>query len=338
MPQAPTHAESWKRMVLRSTPPAWLSPDAPYSDVVLSSRCRIMRNVHGFRFPHHASTEELVEVASLVIKAGKDAFEVHKRLTNSERDYLVGCRLVSPDFKSLEMGRSLLLDAARSCSVMINEEDHIRLQAVTAGWSVETARRIANQSLEHLGAQLEFVRDDRLGYLAASPYNAGEGRRLSAMFHLIGLANAKRLPSVLQALPARGITVRGLFGESSRAVGAFVQVSSSGGSQTEFIGACDYLLTEEQAARHEVARSVIDERTRKAIDFVIPSRTVSLADALRVLAWIRWAACADLPGFVNPRTVDAWLTTLEIHSAADETLAARERAAFLRKHLEELAL
>lgn len=336
MPQTREPAESWRNMVLRSMPaPAWLSADAPYSDVVLSSRYRIMRNLRSHRFPHHATVDELLQIQSKVLTAGKGHFEVHKRITNAERDYLVGCRLISPDFKWLEIGRSVLLDASRDCSVMVNEEDQIRVQGVAAGWSIRPARKVAEASLGRLGSQLEFARDEQHGFLASSPFNSGEGRRLSAMLHLIGLASMKRLPSVLQALPTRGLSVRGLFGESSRAVGAFVQVSAASGSQTAFVGACEHLIREERNARRDMPSDSIAVKTKRAIDFAIPSRILSLADALRIIAWIRWAATAAIPGFVSPRTVDSWLIALDVRGVGDEAAAGQSRATFLRACIEE---
>src|SRR5688572_261360 len=103
MSRLQSRPESWKRMVLRSMPPpAWLSQDAPHGDIVLSSRSRIMRNLRGYRFSHHASREELIEIQRLVSKAyspaSESGFEIFKNLSFAERDYLVGCRLVSPDF------------------------------------------------------------------------------------------------------------------------------------------------------------------------------------------------------------------------------------------------
>jgi protein arginine kinase len=339
MATAQSHADSWKRMVLRSMPaPAWLSIDAPHSDIVLSSRTRIMRNLGGHRFPHHAEPDELRQVAREVLAAAKSSgldIEIIQNISNAERDYLVGCRLMSPDFATTAPGRALLLDKGRRMSVMINEEDHLRLQALTAGWSLHNSEEVANATLHELGKNLRFARSPRFGFLSASPYNAGEGRRLSAMFHLIGLAQAKRLPNVMKALSARGIAVRGLFGESSRAVGAFFQVSVSSGTRPEFVGACDYLIDQERAARSEVTPAAVAERTRQAADFAIASTTISLTDALRVLAWVRWASSAgSLGSGRHPREVDSWLTTLEVRGTADEAKAARHRASFLRTHLE----
>lgn len=325
--------DNWRAGTLDALAPQWLSLDAPHSDVALSSRFRVMRNIRGYRFPHHESPERLIEVCDRVIAAAP-GFEIHRKLTRRERDALTGCRLISPEFAAHLPGRAVLLDPPHECSVMINEEDHIRLQGVTAGWSIKPARRSAEAALEILARGLEFARDDRFGFLAASPFNCGEGRRLSAMFHLIGLASTKRLPSVLQVFPARGLAVRGLFGESSRAIGAFVQVSTSGGSQQEFIGACDYLIGEERAARREFSGEVVLSKTLRAIEFAIPARRLSLADALRVIAWIRWASAAGAAGFVSARTVDAWLTALDVRGGPDEAESDVKRAQFLRARIE----
>lgn len=326
-------------MVLRSMPPpAWLNEDAPDGDVVMSSRVRYARNLRGFRFPHHARPEELRQIQRKVTEAAKRTslqFETFKRLTEAERDYLIGCRLLSPEFQGKETGRMLLLDAGRSVSVMVNEEDHVRVQALTAGWSILTAHRSAEFVLAELGRGLDFAHADEWGYLTASPYNAGRARRLSVMFHLIGLAQTKHLTPVLRALAARSLVARGLFGESSRAVGAFFQVSSTSGDLPEFQGACDYLLREERVARREVERSKLQARADAAVEFAVTSSEISLADALRVLAWVRWAASATVPGYPKShREVDSWLSALEVRGTSDPKAANRERATYLRARLE----
>lgn len=323
-------------MVLRATPPAWLASDAPHGDVALSSRARVMRNLRGHRFPHIAPPEELEAVLAKISEAiGKRLnLEMLKNLSGEEHDYLVGSRLCSPEFRCSSPGRALFLDKARTASIMVNEEDHIRLQALTAGWSIESAAGTAKKVLAQIEKELEFAHSPKFGYLAASPYNAGQGRRLSAMFHLIGLAHAKRLPQVLSALTSRHLVARGLFGESSRAVAAFLQVSNTNGSQSELVGACDYLIREEREARQEVGLRVLRERAQQALDFVQSSRSVSLADALRVLGYARWAASASIPGFErSPREVDLWLTTLELQGFSDQPAAMRQRGDFLRERL-----
>ncbi|MBC8066160.1 MAG: hypothetical protein H7Y17_15110 [Chlorobia bacterium] len=333
-------AEAWKRMVLRSMPPpSWLDRDAPHADVVLSTRSRFLRNLAGHKFPHAASTDELQAILKEVLHAIRESridFSVHRHISNAEREYLVGCRLASPDFSWSLPGRALLLDQDRRLSVMINEEDHLRIQALTAGWSAETAQETASMGLRELGKQLNFAWSPSFGYLAASPYNAGKGHRLSAMFHLIGLAQSKRLPAVLKALASQGIVARGLFGESSRAVGAFVQVSIISGSLVEFIGAAEYLLKEERYARNSLPKPMLIQRALQVRDFALSSRALTLPDSLRVFAFARWAAFAGLDGFnFHPREIDGHLTHLELQVSADEDKAGRLRAEYVRGLLEK---
>lgn len=318
---------TFQQMVLQDVPPAWLAAQAPEGDVVLSTRARVMRNLKGHLFPHRAPDDELLAIQAQVLKsakAPKGGLQAIERLSLAEREYLVGCRLVSPDFAWNAPGRSLLLDAKREVSVMVNEEDHLRIQGLCPGWNAEHADELVEGLLGKLEGTLEFAFSPRFGYLAASPYNCGGGVRRSAMFHLIGLAHSKRLPAVLKALAARRLTARGLFGETSRAVGAFLQVSQTDGTEEDFIGACDYLIDEERRARLLVPKPFLRERTQQTLDFLAQSRRISLADALRALAWIRWAAVTDPKG-LPARTVDLWLAHLGIEDSKDDAGVVRAR-------------
>lgn len=322
-------------MVLNSMPlPGWLSSTGRDVDVVLSTRVRIMRNLTGFKFVHKAPQEELYTVMSKVLGAASASgldLEAFKSLTNAERDYLLGCRLVSTDFEWTLAGRALLVDRLRQLSVMVNEEDHLRLQALTSGLSIADADGLAEQALSSIGLRLDFAHSPTYGYLSASYINVGAGKRLSAMCHLIGLAQARRLPAIIHALSSRRIVVRGLFGESSRAVGAFAQISVIGGTPGEFAGACDYLIQEEKKARRAVPVSKLLENANQAREFALASRAISLADALRILAWIRWASTEGHPGFnMKTRDIDSALTLLEVGGNDREESGAKKRAIFLR--------
>lgn len=326
-------ADAWKRMVLRSrAEPAWLSTDAPQVDVVISTRARIMRNLRGHKFTHAASSHELVLISREILAAAEPlGFEPRQQISNAERDHLVACRLASPHLEWNLPGRALLLSPDRSLSLMVHEEDHLRIQGLTAGWSPESADRISRGCLSALGKRLEFAFSPQFGYLSASPFNAGRGRRLSAMFHLIGLAQAKRLPSVLQALGARNISARGLFGEASRAVGAFVQVSVTGGDRLDFTGACEYLVREEREARRDVGRAALSDKAMRVHDFAMAAESLSFSDSLRVLAWIRWAGLYGIPGFPTAaRAADGLLTRLDPGGNRDPAKLAVERAGLIR--------
>ena len=328
------NGDAWRRMVLTaSPPPAWLAADAPSGDVVLSTRFRLARNLVGFRFVHAAPDAELRHTMELVLAAAREAdlgFEVYKGLTHAERDHLVATRLVSADYEWTLPGRALLIDPDRTVSVMVNEEDHLRVQALVAGWSPGLAESAARRCLARLGGSLEFAFAPEWGYLTASPTNLGAGKRHSAMLHLIGLAGTERLPNIMVALGEEGIVVRGLFGEASRAVGAFAQVSATGGSVETFAGAVEYLVREERAARGAMGTGLLAERAEAARDYAVGSRKLGLGDALRVLGWLRWAA-VEGEGPFGPRDVDAALATLEIRGGLAEDEAARGRAGRLRR-------
>lgn len=328
-------------MVLRSMPPpAWLESDAPDGDVVISSRFRLARNLVGFRFPHRASGQELKEVETRVKAACRTSpikLEPMGKLTEAERDYLLGSRLISPEFAHREPGRSLILDRDRCVSLMVNEEDHLRLQTVTAGWALPSAEQTGLIVYEHLESALEFMQTEELGFLSASPTNLGFGQRRSALFHLIGLAQTNRLTRMLKSLAYLKITTRGLYGETSRAVGAFVQISATSGTQAEFRGACNQVIQEERQARQDVDLGELSAKARQAAEFAVSSNEISLRDALLVLGWVRWATMVEIDGFkAPPRTVDSWTATMEVYGTQEEKVAARHRAEFLRTRLEPL--
>jgi protein arginine kinase len=288
-----------------------------------------MRNLAPHRFVPSANITELSSVMQHILGSADPTFQVFKDLTNAERDYLVLARLLSPEFAWTEPGRALLLDATQETSVMVNEEDHLRIQVLSPGWSPLRAESRAGAVLAEFGSSLRFAWNPKFGFLAASPINCGAGRRVSAMFHLIGLAHHKRLSAVVGALGARGLVVRGLFGESSRAVGAFAQVSLLNGAEVDFVGACDYLVREERDSRASVPIADIDEKADQARAFAASSESVSLGDALRILAWTRWQASDD----AQRSSVDQALTSLEIRAPLGEDQAARDRAATLRGFL-----
>jgi protein arginine kinase len=324
-------------MVLHSQPlPAWLSSDAPQSDVVLSTRVRFMRNLAEHRFPNSAGRKELEEIEGSVLSALTSAFaggEVYRRISQAEREYLLVCRLVSPDLEWNLPGRALWVDQAREIAVMVNEEDHVRLQALTPGWSITRADDLARDALEILGQSLNWAYSPGLGFLSASPTNVGAGRRHSAMLHLIGLGQMRRLPAVLEALRVKRLTARGLFGESSRAIGAFVQVSMVNGDRAEFNGAIEYLMTNEREARAAMGAELVRKKVSDAVTMIRAASSLSMADALRAIGWLRLAAGLGESPWTE-RKIDALFPQLEVRLHASEMSAAKHRSDVLRQVVE----
>ena len=329
--------KAWKQMVLSSLPPVeWVQNLGRNREVVLSSRVRIMRNLRTHHFPQTASNHELELIRNKILKANElasDPLHLFTGMTLAERNYFVACRLISPQFAWQRDGRALFLDTKRSLSLMVNEEDHIRMQAVIGGWSISEAKKLAENKLEGLARNLQFAHMSEFGYLAASPLNCGEGRRLSAMVHLVGLAHTKRLPQLLKALSAQGISARGLFGEGSRAIGAFAQISAISGSLSQFIGACEYLIGQETQARESCSLSEVKSQWQTACNLALSQRSISLANALRIMSWTRFAASLNITSSsIGLRETDLMLTRLELTDG--DTIDDQEsRVLDLRKFL-----
>jgi protein arginine kinase len=286
-----------------------------------------MRNLRGFRFPAKMSPEEAVKVERLVRSAAAYAgLEAPSSLTQAVRDYLVMIRAVSPDFRWFEPGRTVLLDETKSLSVMINEEDHLRIQALSPGWNLTDTLASAGRAIKKLSCQLEFAKSPGLGYLASSPLNTGEGVRCSVLVHALGLAHSRKLSSAIEALGSEGLTVRGLYGETTRATGAFLQVSASNFPRERFRGAVSYFVEQEMEARRLVTEEALLRQARMVALYALRSHRLSLADSLRVISWIRWAATLpNKPISVSHRDVDTYSALIELEVDSLEPEASRAR-------------
>lgn len=327
------NAQIWRAVVLSSLPtPAWQAPDAPLVEYVISSRVRIARNLRGHVFSHHATPEVALQIAATLRPVlAQTTLREHNRLNPAEHDYLVGARLLSPDFEVGTHGRTLWLDAAAKTSVMVNEEDHIRAQVLTAGWSLLHADLAANQLLDHLNQHLDWQHHPDRGYLTAHPQNSGPAQRWSALLHLIGLATTGELTAVLTALRASGLVVRGLYGEGSSGSGAFIQLSAIKPPLADIIGAVEYVIEREREARREVTRLKLTNRAKPALDTLREAQPLTLAETLDRLSVIRWASAAGITGFegLHFRQIDRWATTLEL------TPDPKVRAHVLQDHLNQ---
>jgi len=328
-------------MVISSlSPPAWLMDGGTAHDVVQSSRVRYARNIRGFRFPTTASSSDLAEVCALIRNAiGKGKLPLQEWQDRSEaaRDYLVHTRLISPKFPLSGSSQALYLNEDRSLSLMVNEEDHIRLQVLTPGWSLDEGESRGNATIQKLESHLAFASAPGTGYLTASPPNQGDGVRCSVMMHLLGLATRRELAKVLEAAVERGITARGLFGEHSRAVGHFFQISVHHHADAAFRGAVEFLIDREREARASLGASQVVAPLHAVAEFAVVSRRLQYADSLRVLSWTRLGACLGLPGCPSsPREVDRWILGLEAKGSHSPSVAEKHRASLVREKMEPI--
>lgn len=213
----------------------WYESEGEKSDVVISTRIRLARNLNGYPFPHLMNQAQMNEVCQKVRdaliggnSAIRDSFRYVKaeKLSPVELASLAGRHLISPEFANAPKGRALLLTEDESVCIMINEEDHVRIQVMGSGMQLEKAYDMADKIDTILDETLNFAFDEELGYLTACPTNLGTGMRASVMLHLPASEADGTLRRVAASLGKIGATIRGSYGEGSQSVGAMYQISN----------------------------------------------------------------------------------------------------------------
>ncbi len=238
---------------------------------VISSRVRIARNLAGYPFPSEAADDERAAVVARVRQATERqawfpaaACLVMDELHPLDRRILEEKRLVSAEFVHPHSYRVAMIAGTRKFSLMLNEEDHIRIQAVRAGFSLFSAWQQADRLEHNLGASLEFARSAQDGYLTTCSSNCGSGMRASVMLFLPVLLTMKQIAPLLQHVQRNGYTVRGLYGEGSRSFGSQFQISRritalrKDGQRQEMrrlYAVCDRLIAQECRARQQIVSS-----------------------------------------------------------------------------------
>ena len=215
----------------------WLDASGSHSDVVLSTRVRLARNVDGYAFTARARDGERLRVLAQVRDALRQLPDMPEHfvvrvdeLGPGERAMLFERHLVSKELAGLEAQHPLRSGAAvylaDGLSVMINEEDHLRLQSLQSGFELRAAFAALDRVDREIGARVPFSYHPEFGFLTACPTNVGTGMRASVLIHLPGLVLTKEIGRVLAGLQQMGLTYRGLYGEGSEVVGNFFQISN----------------------------------------------------------------------------------------------------------------
>ncbi|MDR0933277.1 MAG: protein arginine kinase [Victivallales bacterium] len=214
---------------------SFLADAGPDEDIAISSRIRLARNLADHRFPVSADAEELHEICNAVSSAAADSgalgcpecfsFDPEK-LDELDREFLLERRLASRDFLNRQTGTRLLVKSDESCSVMINEEDHLRVQTMLPGFQLDAVWKQIDELDSQLGSRLNYAFDDRLGFLTSCPTNVGTGMRASVMLHLPGLVLAGQIAPTIQGINKLNLAVRGIDGEGTANQGSLFQISN----------------------------------------------------------------------------------------------------------------
>src|SRR5688500_1091258 len=248
--------------------------EGPHNRIVLSSRVRLARNLKGMPFPGWAKKAERVKALEAIrpsveaLPQMANAFsESMDNLTVLDKNILVERHLISREHAAKSAGSGLVLNRDESLCVMINEEDHLRMQALRPGLQLKQAWLAIDQVDSELEKKLEYAFSTDLGYLTACPTNLGTGVRVSAMLHLPGLVLAEHINQIIQSVNKLGLAVRGLYGEGTEALGNVFQVSNQmtlGETETDIVERLNKVLL--QIIEHEEnARTMLLEKKPKMI-------------------------------------------------------------------------
>ena len=258
-------------------PATWLTGDGPQSEIVLSSRIRFARNISDFEFPPSADSDTRDKIIEYVQRAFDASgltpsghFYLASDIDTLDRSFLVERHLISPEFMKDGVGRGLFIDNSEKLTIMINEEDHIRLQVISPGLSMNECWESAYEVDKKIGQKMEYAYDDQFGHLTSCPTNVGTGLRASILIHLPGLVLTGDIEAVIKKISKIGLVVRGFYGEGTDVLGNLFQVSNQttlGRSEEEIIDmlatATKQIIEYEQNAQEKVVRDASDQMEDK---------------------------------------------------------------------------
>ena len=262
-------SETQEKDVFRVNGLPWLTSHAPESDVVISSRIRLARNYRKVPFPNRADFEQLAAVLQLtdgVIPLVEQVTQQHlacyamDHLTKLQRDVLVDKRLVTNNLVANPQDRVAYISDDTSISLLVNEEDHLRIASRTPGLALEQAYEMASTIDDAFESRLDIAFDEKMGYLTSCPTNLGTGLRASVVLHLPGLVFTRNIANIINISQQLGLSVRGLYGDDKEVVGNLFRVSNQltlGFSEQEIIdnlkSAVTEIIAHERRARKALA-------------------------------------------------------------------------------------
>lgn len=333
----------------------------PHDRIVMSSRVRLARNIQDTAFPGWAKKPERVRSLEIIQPAVEDLPEMKgsfsesmDNLTQLERQILVERHLISREHAARSAGSGLVLNREETFCVMINEEDHLRMQALRPGLQLRQAWAAIDKLDSELETRLDYAFSQELGYLTACPTNLGTGIRASAMLHLPGLVLAEQINAIIQSVNKLGLAVRGLYGEGTEALGNVFQVSNQmtlGESEATIVERMEKVLA--QIIEHEEnSRALLLEKKPKVVfnhigrayGVLANAHSISSKETMNLLSLLRLGIDLEMfPGIDRSLADELFISTQPAHlqKLHADKLSAEERdllrADMLRERLQRVS-
>ncbi|MDI3311110.1 MAG: protein arginine kinase [Thermoanaerobacterium sp.] len=283
------------------------------NDVVISSRIRLARNLSDIPFPSVMTEDEAEKVKESVKKAIFDSKTIlstqfseydMKKITPLERQSLVERHLISPDLAQNTKNGSALIKNDGTVSILINEEDHLRIQTIFNGLNLREAWELADKIDDLIEENISYAFDEKLGYLTACPTNVGTGIRASVMVHLPALTITGQIGNVLNSVSKIGIAVRGMYGEGTQSLGDIYQISNQvtlGQSENDIIenleGIVKQIISNERKAREDLYKKrkvQIEDRIGRSYGLLTNAKVISTQEFMRLISDVRLGAVLNI--------------------------------------------
>jgi protein arginine kinase len=282
----------------------WLRGEGLESEIVISCRIRLARNLSGYPFVSRATETDRRGISDIVHRVSGELFDESSfyfvdidSLSPLDRMYLLERQLISRELAESTGTRAALFDKNESFCIMINEEDHLRIHATTSGFNPMRIWQTLNEIDDKLSSRLSYAFHSRLGYLSACPTNVGTGMRVSVMLHLPALAVTKEIEKVLRSLQKVNLAIRGLYGENSQPAGDLYQISNQitlGKTESELIATLQnfvpQILNYERQSRDFLMREqreILLDRCSRAVGLLKTARTIGSVETLHHLSSLR---------------------------------------------------
>ena len=333
----------------------WLDGSGPASDIIISSRVRLARNLQNYKFPSMAGQEQLKEVRKKIEEAAKLTTSLKSALYISMEDapeldkrFLMERRLISPQFSESNETGSLLVDKKQYLGVMINEEDHLRLQNVQSGLQIEKAWDEVNLLDEELSRHLPYAFSEQFGYLTACPTNTGTGMRVSIFIHLPALAITDQLEKVVKEMSPSEITVRGFHGEGTGVQGNIFQISNQltlGRTEEKIVKRLKIVAERFVELEREEREKFMNTSARRVMDLVHRARAIinnalllSSFEFIHLLSAIRLGSDLEIIDPIETRRLNELLVIMQpahLQKKVKKKLKSDERDAWRAQFVKE---
>lgn len=325
----------------------WMKAEGPDSDIVMSSRIRIARNLRAYPFPMLATNQQSKEVLDQVSQVlhneeldtiGKFTLLPLSELNELEKRVLVEKHLISPALANESRNGAVILSDNESISIMVNEEDHLRIQCLCPGFQIKEAWKLASEIDDAVEVQLNYAFDEKRGYMTSCPTNVGTGIRASVMIHLPALVLTQQINRILSAITQVGLAVRGLYGEGSEALGNLFQISNQitlGQSEEEIIdnlhSVVRQIIEHERAARQKLVyetKAKIVDRVSRSYGILSYAAIMDSKEAAQRLSDVRLGIDLEFIKNVSPQVLNELLVMTQpgfLQQSAGEKLTPEER-------------